>query len=381
MKKLLITLIIIMIISCFSFDIQIENKKFINSVQGLKTQYKDIHNYINQMFIQIVDKSIRVFNNSKSVLSRDSINNLGPENNRVKKLELPALVIMYDDGNIEDYTEAFPIHKRYQVPGVIAVNPGYIGGRNKLDIKHLKEMKRSGWEIANHGYNHTALIYNSITQKLKKGDKKIKVKNSFLVNKDYSYKLFNAVSKNQEIIKIGSIQRDQDYLNLQEPISQNYSSHRTYITLSNQSLQKEIVNSKKLMEEWGFNIDSFVYPYNGFIKPAVSVVKHHYSIARGGRKLGEKFPEAFINIKPLNKYKLKGVCFENNLLTETRLEILLNKVVARKGLLIMYAHSNSRYFSTERLQKIIESSKKKGIEIVTMREVKERLILKENSNT
>jgi len=285
-----------------------------------------------------------------------------------EKIEFPAIIIMYDDGHIQDYTEAFPIHQKYNIPGVSAVNPGTLGKINRLDTGHLIIMEQNGWEIANHGHYHAALIYNSVTQTPKKGDDRLYVNNSYLVEPNYNYTLFNTKTNFEEIIEIDKITTDNEgnqYLKLDNPLSRDYPLNQTYIMLTKEAMNNEIVTSNEMLTKLNIDVETFVYPYNGYIKPAVNIVKENYQLARGGRRMGESFPEAFINTKPLDKYFLKGVSFENHLLPADKLEILLEKVVEKEGLLIMYAHTNHKNFKTDRLIKIIEKGKKLDIEFIT----------------
>ena len=287
--------------------------------------------------------------------------------------ELPAVIIMYDDGNIQDYTEAFPVHQKYDVPGVVAVNPGYIGYKNKLDLGHLLIMKNHGWEVANHGYYHAALIYNSVTVEPEIEADHLYVNNPYLVEKKYNYILFNSEKNIREKIKIKDFdynESGQRYLKLTDSLKNNYPLERTYIMPDKEAMNNEVVESKNVLENWGLNIDTFVYPYNGNIEPAVEIVKENYNIARGGRRIGQPFPDAFINEEPFTQYSLKGVGFENNILPEESMTTLLETIVDKKALLVMYAHTNQEHFSVERLERIIEKAKEMDIDIITFSDLK-----------
>lgn len=41
--------------------------------------------------------------------------------------DLPAIIFVYDDGFQEDFVLSFPIHAKYNIPAVVAVNSDYIG--------------------------------------------------------------------------------------------------------------------------------------------------------------------------------------------------------------------------------------------------------------
>ncbi|MFW6409912.1 MAG: DUF2334 domain-containing protein, partial [Halanaerobiales bacterium] len=290
-----------------------------------------------------------------------------------KDYNLPALIIMYDDGNIQDYRKAFPLHQEHDIPGVVAVNPGVIGDKNRLDEGHLLLMEKDGWEIANHGNYHAGLVYNSITRDMKKNDTRLYVNNSYLVEPEYKYTLFNSYENISESISIKKIKTDDNgntYLKLKEPLNRNYPVDNTYIKLGQKALEEEIVNSRDIFNNLGIDVNTFVYPYNGSIEEAREIVKENYQIARGGRNLEQSFPETFINYNPFDNHTLKGVSFENHLLPEDRLITLLEETKKEKGLLVMYAHTSHKDFKTERLENIIEIARKEDIDIITFNDLK-----------
>jgi peptidoglycan/xylan/chitin deacetylase (PgdA/CDA1 family) len=81
--------------------------------------------------------------------------------------ELPPrpVLITFDDGNLDNYTNAFPIMKRYGFTGVLYIVGNYIGVDNYLNADQLKEMAAAGWEIGSHTMNHHDLTKLSAPQK------------------------------------------------------------------------------------------------------------------------------------------------------------------------------------------------------------------------
>jgi len=67
------------------------------------------------------------------------------------------ILITFDDGNLDNFTEAFPIMRKYGLDGVLYVVGNYIGAPGYMDAEQIKEMSRAGWEIGSHGMNHPDL--------------------------------------------------------------------------------------------------------------------------------------------------------------------------------------------------------------------------------
>jgi len=67
-------------------------------------------------------------------------------------------VITFDDGYLDNYTEAFPILQQYKIPAVFFVSPDKIGQKGYMNINMLREMHQTpGIEIGSHGLYHESL--------------------------------------------------------------------------------------------------------------------------------------------------------------------------------------------------------------------------------
>ncbi|QEH66988.1 polysaccharide deacetylase family protein [Cellulosilyticum sp. WCF-2] len=79
--------------------------------------------------------------------------------------EKPILITM-DDGYLNNYTNAYPIYKKYNIPATLFVSPYFMEEENTerhFGWKAAKEMEDSGLiDIQSHGYNHTPLPYLSL---------------------------------------------------------------------------------------------------------------------------------------------------------------------------------------------------------------------------
>lgn len=69
-------------------------------------------------------------------------------------------MITFDDGNLDNYTNAFPIMKKYGFTGVLYIVVNYIGQPNYLNVDQIKEMAAAGWEVGSHSETHQDLLAN-----------------------------------------------------------------------------------------------------------------------------------------------------------------------------------------------------------------------------
>lgn len=70
--------------------------------------------------------------------------------------ELPPRPFLFtiDDGNLDNYTNMFPIMKKYGFTGVLYIVSNYIGAENYMTEDQILEMYNAGWEVGSHSMNH-----------------------------------------------------------------------------------------------------------------------------------------------------------------------------------------------------------------------------------
>ncbi len=67
------------------------------------------------------------------------------------------IVISFDDGNLDVYTNAFPIMEQYGFKGVMYVVANRLSSTDFLHVPQLKELIDAGWEIGSHSMTHSNL--------------------------------------------------------------------------------------------------------------------------------------------------------------------------------------------------------------------------------
>lgn len=73
------------------------------------------------------------------------------------KVEKP-IIISFDDGYRDFYTDVFPIFKKHNIRAVAYVNPGLLDKLNYMYWDQVKEIAKSGLvEIGSHGMSHRSL--------------------------------------------------------------------------------------------------------------------------------------------------------------------------------------------------------------------------------
>jgi len=75
-----------------------------------------------------------------------------------KTLPVKSVVLTFDDGYRDFYTDVFPILKKYQVKAIAYIVPNFLNKPNNMDLWQLKEITQSGLvEIGAHTMGHAYL--------------------------------------------------------------------------------------------------------------------------------------------------------------------------------------------------------------------------------
>jgi peptidoglycan/xylan/chitin deacetylase (PgdA/CDA1 family) len=70
----------------------------------------------------------------------------------------PKVMFTFDDGNITQFTNAYPILSQYNYTGTVYVTTGSIGKQpGTMNLSNLQTLNSAGWDVANHGITHSFL--------------------------------------------------------------------------------------------------------------------------------------------------------------------------------------------------------------------------------
>jgi len=70
------------------------------------------------------------------------------------------VVITFDDGNLDVYTNAFPIMQKYGFSGVMYIVVNELRADGYLGVDQIEEMAAAGWEVGSHSMSHPYLPLN-----------------------------------------------------------------------------------------------------------------------------------------------------------------------------------------------------------------------------
>ena len=70
------------------------------------------------------------------------------------------VVITFDDGDLDVFTNAYPLMQKYGFSGVVYIVVNFLYADGYMGIDQIKEMAAAGWEVGSHSMTHAHLPYD-----------------------------------------------------------------------------------------------------------------------------------------------------------------------------------------------------------------------------
>ena len=278
------------------------------------------------------------------------------------------LVLIYDDSPEEDYTQTFPIHQEYDVPGCLAVCPGLMEtGSPWLDPAHLEEMHEEGWEVMSHTLEHRSLGAIPVRSDIEEGDTEIHVQASLhgRFEGDPLY-IYNPDRETTATAAGRGEDGDDQLLILEEPIDESFDAgdgFQTWVRYTDEFIDSILEESRDTLEEWGVGpVTAYVHTYDRYDGYVSEVVADYYE-AVPNRHKGPFNPTA-----DPNPHELSRANFETDRLEFDEIEEILDVIAEDADFGILYGHSHHQAMTAERIEETIEAAEDRDIRIVTLQE-------------
>lgn len=280
------------------------------------------------------------------------------------------LVLVFDDGYTEDYEEVWPVLRSAGVPGCFAIVSDWIGEPESLNSAQLTELTDEGCEVVAHGRRHRFLQAHRLSQNVVPGDDRIYLDSDHVFPDQDSgvllgdrYEVTDGTTSDIIELTDKGETNDEPYLECEGFLDESYAAGETIVRPSEEVLHDEIVGANEDFRDLGFDTQTFVLPYGAGDVRAWSVVEQHYDVLANAavRSLPNPPGTPFTNLR---RYYL-----ETTHLTDIEIEEYLNAVSKRSALGILAGHSAWDSVPAERVSRVINMARERGIEVTTFRDV------------
>lgn len=273
------------------------------------------------------------------------------------------MVFVYDDGYAEDYTKTFQIHRQNDAPACAAVPSAAIGRSDAfLTEGQLTEMTEAGWEVMSHAVSHDALGHVGVTQPVEPGDTKVYVDSTVMGRTPHPAEIYTG--EKQVVRKITGKGEDSTggYLTLESTVGKSFAADGTRVRFTEDVIRNVLETSKQSLEDRGFDVTNFVYPYGRYDERTESLVKEYY------QAVANAHPGGYNPAIGLDPYDLRREYFHTETMTEEEIGAYMDEVASRDTLGLFGGHIRNPDLTGQRIQTAIRMAQERNLEIVTLRE-------------
>jgi peptidoglycan/xylan/chitin deacetylase (PgdA/CDA1 family) len=276
------------------------------------------------------------------------------------------MVFVYDDGYVEDYTQTFTIHQQFDAPACTAI-PSDALGRSEafLSEAQLHEMADAGWEVMSHATSHEALGSVTVTEPVEAGDTRVYVDSTVLGRTPNDAEILQGDTRVVREITGDGEDDTGGYLTLDSAVDESFSAGETRVRFTEEVVRRVLKESKDSLEQRGFDVTNFVYPYGRYDQRTESLVKEYYNAVANAH------PGGLNTAAALNPYDLRREYFHTGTMSEQQLAEYMDRVASRNTLGLLGGHIRNPELTGERVQLAIEMAQERNLEIVTLQEALE----------
>jgi len=292
--------------------------------------------------------------------------------------------LAFDDGLDGTYDFAYPILKKYGVPGVSGIVTSRIDPAHEefMNWEQIDKLAAAGWEIASHSVNHVRpidvpvfLSQEPIKDWIKFGS------NPAIYHAPYDYVIATGLFENgrplKEVADVKELKStpgtyffDRFIQTLQvRPF--NPPEYPSQLDIRAFSYEREMEQSKKDLAEHGIDVKTYIPPFNYWTGEVKTASARFYQNALTGEGVGNR-PTAF------DRFAIKRYMVHSKDTVASLIRIVKENAVDKDSWVIFCLHSVGDTYGWEpwdadKLDRFVSWLKQEGIDIVTISDGVERM--------
>lgn len=279
-----------------------------------------------------------------------------------------AVVFVYDDGPMQDYTQALPVHREFDAPATTGIVPEWIGregymDNDWMDVEHLEDLVDAGWEIASHTTEHTAVGTFELVEGADPEDDHVYPEE---IRHGYHRGKVLEVTNGDRTVHRTVADYGSDgvgrYIALDAPLGESFAAGETVVRYPEEQMHASLGESKRELERLGFEVDTLLAPYDNFDEYSRGFVEEYYdgvANAEHGSRINDR--DGFDPYRTCRDYFIEFT-------TRESVQRDLDEIAERGALGVFGAHAFKEEVSKERIRETLEWVDERDIEVLTLRE-------------
>ena len=286
----------------------------------------------------------------------------------VPSIDGGAVVFVYDDGPIEDYEQAFPVHEEFDAPATTGIVSEWIGREDFndtdwMDVEQLEELAAAGWEISSHTTAHTALGAFELVEDAGPDETRIyPAERNHGFHQGYEIEVTDGDERVRRTVVDSGHDDVGGYLEFDEPLGTAFDAGETVERYPEDVMHEFLGESKRDLEELGFEVDTLLAPYDIVDERTIEIALEYYDgISNVHPGSMHNDPDAF---DPFETHRDYFIEFTN----PEAVEADLDRVAEEEALGVIGAHTFKEEVTADRIRETLEWVDERDLEVVTFRE-------------
>ncbi|ELY99701.1 polysaccharide deacetylase [Natrialba chahannaoensis JCM 10990] len=287
----------------------------------------------------------------------------------VPEIDGGAVAFVYDDGPIEDYEQAFPVHQEFDVPASAGIVTEWIGredfnGTDWMTVEQIAELEDAGWEIMSHTTDHTALGTFDLVEDAGPDDTRVYPEQR---NHGFHHGHDVEVTDGETSVRRTVVDSNTDdiggYLEFDEPLGESFAAGEAVERYPEDVMDDFLGRSKQELKNHGFEVDTLLAPYDIVDEWAIEHAREYYDgIANVNPGSMHNDPDAFDPLDTNRDYFIEFT-------TPEAVQRELDQLAANEDLGIIGAHTFKEEVTADRIRETLEWVEERDLEVVTFREL------------
>lgn len=279
----------------------------------------------------------------------------GPENG--------AIVFVYDDGPIEDYTQAFPAHQEFDAPATVGIVSEWVGDDGRMDTEHLDAVVEEGWEIASHTKEHTSVAAFTLTDDVEPDDTELSatgIRHGHHEGEPLKISDGEAAVIREIAGLVG--ESGERRIELADPVGTQFEAGKTEIRHPPDVMHEALGDSKDDLEEMGYDVSTLLAPYDTYSGYSDLFVPEYYEgVANARPGSGINDPDSFDPYETRREYFIEFT-------TQEAVKQDLDEIADDGSLGVVGAHTFKEEVSESAIEDVLSWVDDRDIETMTLRE-------------